>query len=86
MLAKDRNGDFVDPNDPRAVRWCARGALRKVASDLTGNQPYGPTGAIALEYAAVEKLRTLCGRSLVDVNVKDGREAVVALFKKALAA
>lgn len=27
MLAKDRNGDRVEPNDPSAVCWCAAGAL-----------------------------------------------------------
>lgn len=64
-----------------AVRWGAVGAIRKAACDLGD-----PRHAGRLEIDAVFKLEKLAGHSLSVINDHDGREAVVALFKKALAA
>lgn len=81
-MAEDCEGLIVSCIDPRAVRWCAHGALRKVAFALTGDW----FAADALQLAASRKLTKDLDRTLPCVNDYDGHDAVVALFKKALAA
>jgi hypothetical protein len=80
--ARSRDGYAADPLNPDAVRWSAHGALEKAALDLTSDR----SRAIALEARAARSLKMLSGRPLHDINDEEGREAVVALFKKALAA
>jgi hypothetical protein len=83
-FAQDADGNTVSRGfHPRAVRWCALGALEKAAFDLTGNWP----DTHDCYCRALEKLNGLSpDRTLSFVNDEEGREAVVKLFKKALAA
>jgi hypothetical protein len=82
-LARDRHGHATYAVNRCAMRWCARGALVKTAFDLTNRNE---DAASNLASTAIQELETLCGNHLADVNDHEGREAVVKLFKKALAA
>ncbi len=81
--ARDADGRTVRATSPHAICWCAYGALEKAAFDLTGN---GGVASRLQRDAAVKLSGFDFGRSLSDINDSiGGREAVVALFKKALA-
>jgi hypothetical protein len=76
--ARDTYGNYVPPLDSRAVRWCAEGALMKAIGPAP--EPMHVTMVRLAATAGVDFL------SLVEINDTQGRQAVVALFKKALAA
>jgi hypothetical protein len=82
-LVRDHHSCSVSPSSPRAVCWCPAGALFKIAFDLTGDM----LAADDLGSAAAAQLTAVSGYDymLTDINDWRGREAVVALFKKALA-
>jgi hypothetical protein len=66
--------------NPRAVRFCAVGALYRAAGELlTGNGFYHASEAEHEVLAANNELR-----GLASINDNDGREAVIAMFKVAL--
>jgi hypothetical protein len=82
-LARDRKSREVKPTDPRAVRWCAAGAIRKAAPEIARNS--GEARNLT-EDAEARLCHLAQGRLLQTINDEKGRKAVVALFKKALAA
>ena len=85
QMAKDHRGFPVLPTCEDAVRFCAVGALEKAAFDLS--RSLKAAGFLASH--AVDKLEKLADGddgTLAFINDTEGREAVVALFKKALAA
>jgi hypothetical protein len=80
--ARSSNGASANPTGPHAVRWCAVGALEKAAAELSHNQKT----VRRLELAAGSRLEKFAGMNLYSLNDDIDREAVVAVFKKALAA
>ena len=68
--ARDSDGYSTDSNNPNARRWCALGALEKVAN------PSGYEAGLASE--AAWQLSGNIG--LAAINDHDGREAVLTLF------
>jgi hypothetical protein len=76
VFARDETGLEVEPDASRAVRWCAEGALKKVGGLANGE---------AID-TALGTFLGIVGYGLHHINDCKGREAVVALFKKALAA
>lgn len=73
-FACDADGDAVHTLDPQAVRWCAVGALNKVApSSEVSADAYG-----LLEVAA----GPIC---VSDINDAEGHEAVLAVYDEAIA-
>lgn len=88
-LAKTANGESVQPWDPNAKRFCAFGALLKAAFDATGDQD------VAWHFAHLATAAVLATdqtnddylyESLFEVNDRQGRLAVLALFDRAIAA
>lgn len=57
-MARSATGALVNPNDPRAVRWCAEGAIAHVAP------------SVPLRLATLAALKDACdyGHSIVSVN------------------
>lgn len=71
-LARDQNGNPVDnPKSPRAVCWCALGAIGKV-SDST-----------AVANSAAQKLRHFISRSIGGFNDTHTQPEVVAKLREA---
>ena len=82
VLARNAQGMPVSPFASEAVRFCAIGALRNAAFQIMqGNECAALQLARAIEF---EVFAT--GASLESVNDGGGREAVVALLHKELAA
>jgi len=80
-LARDAQGAPISPFAPDAVRFCAIGALRSAAFQIMqGNECAAMQLARAIEFEVLAM-----GASLESVN-DGGREAVVALLRKELAA
>jgi hypothetical protein len=67
--------------DPRAVRFCAVGALYQAAGELLAGN--GFNRALEAEHLVLEANNEL--RGLPSINDVEGREAVIAMFKVALA-
>jgi hypothetical protein len=88
-LALTRNNRDCDPADPRAVRFCAYGALIRSAYDLTGNTTRA--GMLAGSVAMSMTGRHTPQEGVEDIyTVNDGpavssRRAILQLFDKALA-
>jgi hypothetical protein len=82
-VARDQDGGLCPVTAPEAVRFCAVGALERAAFELLGD------GVEPLLLADIEKavLGANGARlSLAQINDHLGREAVVELFKKTIAA
>jgi hypothetical protein len=87
-LALTRNRRECDPTDPRAVRFCAYGALVRSAYDLTGDTTRAglPAGSVAMSMTG----RHTPQEAFEDVHtINDGpavssRRAILNLFDKAL--
>ncbi len=71
--ARDRNGDAVAPESPKAVCFCSLGALRKASVDDDG-----------FCYAR-EVLRDVTKGSIIDFNDTHGHAEVLAIFDSAIA-
>ena len=99
-LARDKNGDDVDPRSRDAVSGCAYGALLAVAPVvlLKLTQPIEPGDEVGLDAiltgAAEDAYLTLCemaaehydgADTLADVNDHFSHADVLGLFDKALA-
>jgi hypothetical protein len=70
-------------NDPGAVRFCAVGALVRVAADLVGNEDH----ARQLAVLAGRQIGAASGRRgavLAYINDCEGHAAIVTMFKRAL--
>ena len=82
-LARDQHRHSCQAIAPEAVRFCAVGALERAAFELLGHS------AEPLFLADIENIVLTANgctkRTLAQVNDQVGREAVVELFKKALA-
>jgi hypothetical protein len=78
--ARDNRGYPINPIDPDACSWCALGALARAAVDV-GASPGTGAGAVDILYRVSDSASTVVG-----VNDRDGHEAVIALFDRALAA
>jgi hypothetical protein len=87
-LALTRNRRECDPTDPRAVRFCAYGALVRSAYDLTGDTTRA--GLLAGSVAMSMTGRHTPQEAFEDVyTINDGpavssRRAILNLFDKAL--
>jgi hypothetical protein len=86
-LAKTAQGESCDPWEPRAVRFCAYGALFKAAHDVSKDP------VIAHHFAA-SAATVITGNEedtdsvtkLFQINDGQGRKAILELFDKALSA
>ena len=79
-LARDPNGNSIDPTDRRVVRRCGLGALMAAAYEITNDHRRA-------QDLAISALRPTCGSStLVKVNDMRGHAAVLAMFDEVLAA
>lgn len=70
MRACGRRGGEVDPRSPRAVAWCASGALlsairSKYAVSLTEAYDILEAAAIALDYESIEELNDAASHVMV---------------------
>lgn len=77
QYARDAEGYSVYPNEPSATCWCALGAVYHVldtTEEDVEDRP-APIRALYLDNRPVP----------VDVNDRDGHEAVLALFDEAIA-
>ena len=86
-MARSKDSASCSPFSEKAVRFCALGALRRAAYDLTGNE----TTALRLTTMATRALlggglQLFAINKLVYMNDARGHEAVLALFDKALEA
>lgn len=87
-LALTRNNRDCDPTDPRAVRFCAYGALVRSAYDLTGDE--GRANMLAGNVAMSLTGRDTAQEAFEDIyTVNDGpavpsRRAILDLFDRAL--
>jgi hypothetical protein len=78
-LAHDRCGYKAHPNEPRAVCWCAIGALKKVCD---GNYFVERTARVVLDNQA----RSMFGEDVVDANDRRTHSQVLAIFDEAIRA
>ena len=79
-LALDKNGDAVGPMSPRAVRWCALGAVVAAAYQLTHD--FNTAHKLGLEVLA-----PIGGPiPLMHINDSRGHSAALALFDRVIAA
>ena len=80
-MARTADGRPCASGHPRAVRFCAVGALHRAASELLAeNAFHRASEAEHLVLAASHELH-----GLPTINDMEGREAVIAMFKVALA-
>jgi hypothetical protein len=82
-LAQTTSGAICLWNDPEAHRYCAVGALAKVATDLIGDV----TQAGSLATAIATHILTANKRaepSLAQINDAEGHASITAMFKRAL--
>jgi hypothetical protein len=79
-LARLADGTACACLDPRAVRFCAVGALNRAAGELLADN--GFYHATEAEHLVLEANCELHG--LPSINDTDGREVVIAMFKVAL--
>jgi hypothetical protein len=80
-LAEDKHGDSCSYDDRKAVRFCAVGALRRAALEVTGD----PRRAETLASEAANKLSHDNGATIMTINDVDGHVAVLNVFDRALA-
>ena len=78
--ARGKGGASVSVRDPSAQRYCAMGALLLAAYETTGDVGQADELAYSLARSLSET------GSLVFINDRQGHDAVLALFDKALAA
>ena len=82
-LARDHHRRSCQATAPEAVRFCAIGALERAAYELLG-EIAEPLFVTDLE-KTVLNANGYASLTLAQVNDQKGREAVIELFKKALA-
>lgn len=75
QMAKDASGGVVNTADPRACRFCAMGAIRRVAKS-----------SAALVYAERKLARAVPAGSISQFNDTSTHADVVALFRRAIEA
>jgi hypothetical protein len=80
-MARMADGAACAPLDPLAVRFCAVGALYRAAGELLSSN--GFDRALEAEHLVLAASSELHG--LPSINDIEGREAVIAMFKVALA-
>jgi hypothetical protein len=80
-MARTADGKACASLDPLAVRFCAVGALYRAASELLSSS--GFNRALEAEHLVLAASHELHG--LPTINDMEGREAVIAMFKVALA-
>jgi hypothetical protein len=78
--AVDANGVFIDSTAPQAVRWCALGALGRVAN----RRQLRSTEMLDVDEALDEASR-LYGKTVDHVNDEDGHAAVLRVYDAAIA-
>jgi hypothetical protein len=78
VFARDAEGRSVDPSDDRAVRWCAAGAIWRVATVA-----HGWCDAYWLARDAAERAHD---SGLTEVNDRLGHQAVLRVLDQAIAA
>ena len=82
-LAQTKHGAICLWNDGEAHRFCAVGALAKVATDLIGD--VAQAGSLATEIAKhVLIANERAALSLAEINDVEGHAAIVAMFRRAL--
>jgi hypothetical protein len=80
-LARLAHGTACACLNPRAVRFCAVGALSRAAGELASSTAF--QHALEAEQFVLEANGEL--NALQSINDTEGREAVIAMFKIALA-
>jgi len=81
-VARKADGRMCDVTDPRAVSFCAIGALRRAARELLGGHGFEECfGAARFVLEANGRV----GETLPRINDHEGRAAVIAMFQRALA-
>jgi hypothetical protein len=80
-MARTTDGKACACLDPLAVRFCAVGALCRAAGELLSSN--GFDRALEAEHLVLAANNELHG--LPSINDVDGRDAVIAMFKVALA-
>jgi hypothetical protein len=82
-MARDSSGKSCPACSSKAVQFCAVGALTRVAFDLLGEVPTHPLiDEIENGILSSSQVQHL---SLPQINDQAGREAIVRMFKNALA-
>ncbi len=82
-LARDHHRRSCQVTAPEAVRFCAIGALERAAYELLGNA-VEPSLVTEIE-KTILAANGYASFTLAQINDQKGREAVIELFKKALA-
>jgi hypothetical protein len=83
-MARNKLGHSCSAWDQEATRFCAVGAINRAAFDLLGESLDGTI--IEIAETCVLAANGLEHSSLPSVNDHEGRDAVVAMFQRALAA
>ena len=82
-LARDQHGRSCPVKAPEAVRFCAVGALARAAFELLGDAAnHSLVAHIENTVLAANDHPRL---TLAHINDQQGRQAIIGLFKKALA-
>jgi hypothetical protein len=82
-LATAAEGESCDPCDPQAAAFCAYGALIRAACDVVHNSNLATLFARSAASVVLGD-RESDAEELFTINDGEGREAVLALFDKAL--
>ena len=82
-LARTRNGDACSWEDPKAVKYCALGAMIRVATDLVSD--YDQARFLVIQVTRqILAASNRSGSVLPHINDVEGHAAIVSMFKKAL--
>ena len=79
VYAEDNDGMSIDEKDPKAVSWCAYGALKKEIRRLGDTRRWQIVDILCA--ALPEEVY-----SLSDLNDEDGHAAVMAVYSRAIEA
>jgi hypothetical protein len=80
-IARTADGTACLPLDTGAVRFCAAGALHRASGGLLSSNGY----ELAIEAEHLVRAASNEVHGLPSINDAEGREAIVAMFKRALA-
>jgi hypothetical protein len=83
-MARNKLGHSCSAWDHEAVRFCAIGAIYRAAFDMLGETL--DSAVVEITEACIVAANGLEHSSIPSVNDHEGRDAVVAMFQKALAA
>ena len=79
MQARDREGSPISPNSPKAVQWCAVGAIRRASTEAFRLTPILDIS----DHLLLQKLNNMCGGSLASYNDTHSHEEVLETLREA---